>query len=277
VPFTVARSSTGRFLGASDELRRQYEQWSSLAAARVPLLIEGETGTGKELLAEVLHDSGPRARHPFVVFACARRDEHQLLDGLTGREGAGVLERGALELAAGGKLVIDEPAELGPAAQACLGALLERGSFTRVGGTDPIALDARIITTSRRDLDCEVQEGRFREDLLYRLAGATIELPPLRHRRGDVEVLARHFWSQLGGVGDPSEAQVRQLESLSFPGNVRDLLHAVAELLFLEPAEATDKLSSPTPGLPVGKPTRRRSPDPRQESPLREGSSGDAA
>lgn len=224
----------GRFVGESDDVRRQFSHWSSLATTTLALLIEGETGTGKELLAEALHDCGPRAGRPYVVLDCSARE-------------AASIDAALLDQASGGTLVIDEPAELGAAAQGQLVALLERAP----------GADARIITTSRRDLDLEVQEGRFREDLLYRLAGATIELPPLRRRRGDVVLLARHFWKQLGGAGDLSAEELALLEGKTWPGNARELLNAIAERLAVGPE--SPRLDSVRPGAP-GRPAIERSP-----------------
>ncbi len=221
----------GRFVGASDEVCRHYAHWASLANASMPLLIEGETGTGKELLAEVLHDAGPRAIRPFVVLDCSGRSADELEIALLGTEANGTVQPGVFEQANGGTLVIDEPSELGANAQARLGAILERGELVRLSGTTRIKVDVRLVTTTRRDLDHEVQEGRFREDLLYRIAGATIEIPPLRRRLGDISVLAKHFWTQLGGAGEPSLEDLASFEDSAWSGNVRELAHAVAERL----------------------------------------------
>lgn len=215
----------GRFIGESPEVRRHFTHWSSLALSSLALLIEGATGTGKELLAEALHDVGPRAGRPFVVLDCSA-------------PGGSEIDLPLLEQASGGTLVIDEPAELAPTSQTRLAGLLERAPSHQ----------ARIITTSRRDLDLEVQEGRFREDLLYRLAGATIELPPLRRRGGDVVLLARHFWKQLGGAGELSDEELAHFDGRTWPGNVRELLNAIAERLAVGPESA--RLESVRPGDP---------------------------
>lgn len=235
----------GRFLGACDELRRHYGQWARLASSSVPVLIEGETGTGKELLAESLHDAGPRAGRPFVVLDCSGHSAEDLEALLCGVESGETSRAGVFEQANGGTLVIDEPSELGHAAQARLGTILERGETTRLGGGLRSTVDVRIVTTTRRDLDHEVQVGRFREDLLYRLAGTTIELPPLRRRTGDVPLLARHFWTQLGGAGAPAAEYLAKLEDRAWPGNVRELVHAIGERLAMGAASAApDEVSS---------------------------------
>ena len=241
----------GRFLGVSAEVRRQFGQWASLAGSMLPLLIEGETGTGKELLAEALHDGGPRARGPFVVLDCSGCSASEIDAALCGVEGAGGSAAGIFEQASGGTLVIDEPSALGPAAQARLGAILERGELTRVGGATRVKVDVRVVTTSRRDLDREVQEGRLREDLLYRLAGATIELAPLRHRKDDIPFLARHFWTQLGGAGEPAAGELRKLDDAQWPGNVRELLHELAKQLAIGPGSASRLLASAPAAVPA--------------------------
>lgn len=228
----------GRFISGSPALRRYFGHWTGLAASSLPLLIEGETGTGKELLAEALHDVGPRGARPFVVLDCAV-------------PGGADVESLHFDQARGGTLVIDEPAELDGAAQARLSVLLERASSADA------AAAPRVIATSRRNLDMEVQHGRFREDLLYRLAGMTIELPPLRRRRGDVEVLARHFWAQLGGAGELSNEELTRLDAMAWPGNVRELSNAIAARLAVGPESA--RLISMRPGDP-GRSTAERGP-----------------
>jgi two-component system, NtrC family, response regulator HydG len=194
----------GRVIGASPEMRRLYGLCQTLSKASVPVLIEGETGTGKELLAEALHETGPRAAGPFVVFDCAAPAE-------------GGLAR-ALDQARGGTLLVDEAAELDENAQRIL--------FHTITRPDPAG--ARIVVASRRDLDAEVQAGRFSDDLFRRLAAARIELPPLRRRQGDVGLLARHFWRTLGGGDRIPGDLVARLETYAWPGNVRELANVVA-------------------------------------------------
>ena len=213
-PANVAQGF-GRFLGASEAVRKLYPGWADLASSPSPIVIEGESGTGKELLAEALHDAGPRAGKPFMVFDGATSDVAEL--------------PGVLDQADGGTLVLDEPFALGPEDQAHLATALERAKT-----------NVRIICTTRRDPDHEVQVGRFREDLLDRLAGATIELPPLRRRSGDVRLLARHFWTAFGGAGEAPADYLGQLEGGAWPGNVRELVQAVAERLASGPTGARE-------------------------------------
>jgi transcriptional regulator with GAF, ATPase, and Fis domain len=226
-------------VGASAEMRRLYPLCEKLAEAMVPIIIEGETGTGKEVLAESLHSQGPRARAPFVVFDCTAVPNSLLESELFGHErgaftGAVNTRKGVFESANGGTLLIDEIGDLELSLQPKLLRALERSEVRRVGGDAPIAVDVRIIAATRRDLDHEVQAGRFRDDLFHRLAVARIELPPLRERHGDVTVLARHFCRKLGSTeGALGGELLRRWESDTWPGNVRELRNAVARQLAL--------------------------------------------
>ena len=224
------RASFGRVLGRSVEMQRLFALAERLGAlpSPLPLLIEGETGTGKELLAEALHECGPRARGPLVVHDCSGFTGEDELVTLFGRESAG-----AIELAHGGTLVLDEVSHLGDAAQTRLAAFVERATIQRLSGGAPLRVDVRLLATTRRDLERLVQEGSFREELLYRLVGARLELPPLRARTGDVDLLARHFWSLFGGAGELPRTFALTLGQHDWPGNVRELEHAVARRMAL--------------------------------------------
>jgi DNA-binding NtrC family response regulator len=224
------RASFGRVLGRSAAMQRLFALAERLVASPspLPLLVEGETGTGKELLVEAMHESGPRARGPLVVHDCsAFSDDDELVALFGGREA------GAIEAAHGGTLVLDEVGHLGDAAQARLAAFVERGAVQRLGGAAPTRVDVRVVATTRRDLERLVQEGTFREELLYRLVGARLELPPLRARTGDVELLARHFWSLFGAPGELPRTFALQLAQHDWPGNVRELEHAIARRMAL--------------------------------------------
>src|SRR5215472_5428973 len=230
-PVSRARAF-GRVVGASFEMRRLYPLCERIAASAVPVLIEGETGTGKEALAESIHEAGPRAGGPFVVFDCTEVPANLAESVLFGHErgaftGAASTRRGVFEQAHGGTLFIDEIGELPLGLQPKLLRAVERSDIRRVGGDRRLAVDVRLIAATRRDLDREVQEGRFRDDLFFRLAVARIELPPLRSRRGDVGVLARHFWKALGGDELPYDV-LQYFESYAWPGNVRELRNAIA-------------------------------------------------
>ncbi len=229
----------GRVVGASRAIVALYPLFERLAAATVPVVIEGETGTGKEALAEALHETGPRAKRPFIIFDCTAVPPALIESELFGHErgaftGATVSRRGVFEQAHGGTLFIDEIGDLELSLQPKLLRAIERSEIRRVGGDGWISVDVRIVSATRRDLDREVEEGRFREDLFHRLAVARVELPPLRHRQGDVRVLVPHFWQQLGG--DPAqltEPLLARWEAASWPGNVRELRNAVARQIAL--------------------------------------------
>lgn len=215
--------SFGRVLGASIAMRRLHPLCERLASSDLPATIEGETGVGKELLAEALHETGPRKAKPFIVFDCAGvRDEGVIpaLFGDGGRE-----SDSAIAQASGGTLVLDEIAELRPEAQARLVRFIDRREAEG---------NVRLLATSRRDLDLEVQAGRFREELFFRIAVSRIELPPLREREGDVDLLARAFWKTMCGQRMPfPPTLLERYERYRWPGNVRELKNVVARRVAL--------------------------------------------
>jgi DNA-binding NtrC family response regulator len=229
----------GRVMGVSREMRRLYRLLHKLAESDIPVLIEGETGTGKELLAESLHEEGARAQAPFIVLDCTAVPENLVESELFGHErgaftGATSSRPGLFELAHGGTLFIDEIGELDRALQPKLLRALEKLEVRRVGGQKTIRVDVRVVAATNRNLDVEVQEGRFREDLFHRLAVGRVELPPLRRRRGDVPLLARHIWQNSGGAPDAlDEATIRRWSRLAWPGNVRELRNVVLKRLAL--------------------------------------------
>jgi DNA-binding NtrC family response regulator len=232
-------TSFGRLVGASAEMRRLYPLCEKLAAATVPIIIEGETGTGKEVLAESLHEQGPLAGKPFVVFDCTAVPPNLVESELFGHErgaftGAVTSRSGVFEQASGGTLLIDEIGDLDLMLQPKLLRAIERSQIRRVGGDRAISVHVRVLAATRRDLDHEVQAGLFRDDLFHRLAVARIELPPLRARHGDVPELAAHFCRTLGA--DPrvlGDELLRRWEDYTWPGNVRELRNAVARHLAL--------------------------------------------
>jgi transcriptional regulator with GAF, ATPase, and Fis domain len=225
--------SFGRVLGASAKMQRVYAFARKVAASDIPCTIEGETGTGKEQLAEAIHEASPRAKGPFVVFDCTALPGTLMESALFGHEkgaftGASATRRGVFEQADGGTLFIDEIGDLDVALQPKLLRAIQRGETQRVGANGWLKTNVRILAATRRDLDREVQEGRFRDDLFFRLAVARIELPPLRERATDVELLARAFWASLGPSAGPfpTEFLVRH-RGHTWPGNVRELLNTV--------------------------------------------------
>jgi two-component system response regulator HydG len=247
-------TSWGRMVGASTEMRRLYPLCDKLAQSDVPVIIEGDAGTGKELLAECLHEQGPRADAPFVVLDCTAVPgpllEAELFGYVAGaRPGLTEGRAGVIERAHGGTLLISEIAELEAALQVQLLRVLERRSVRRIGTDQSVETDFRLLVSTRSDLDREVAAGRFREELLHRIAVARIELPPLRRRKGDVQVLARHFCQELGG-SDTALGQALRLgwDEHAWPGNVRELRSTVARHLAL--GELADLTSEESSGVP---------------------------
>jgi two-component system, NtrC family, response regulator HydG len=246
----------GRVVGASREMRRLYPLVSRIAQATVPVVIEGETGTGKEALAESIHEMGPRASGPFVVFDCTAVPPSLVEAELFGHErgaftGATNARKGVFEQAHGGTLLIDEVGDLDLSLQPKLLRAIERFEVRRIGGDHFLRVDVRVLAATRRDLDREVQAGRFRDDLFHRMAVARIELPPLRHRIGDINVLAMHFWREMGG--DPralSPDLMRKWEDYDWPGNVRELKNTIARQLALGDLATMPSPSARPPPLP---------------------------
>lgn len=219
--------SFGRVIGASVAMRRLYPLCERLASSNIPVVIEGESGTGKELLAEELHARGPRKSGPFVTFDCSCTAPAQVEAQLFG-EGA---TRGLFESADGGTFLIDEIAELPAPAQGKLLRAVERGETCRLGSDQWTRVDVRVIATTRRDLEKEVEAGRFRADLYFRLAVERIELPPLRRRRGDEALLANYFTKELGSTATLPPDFLRRYDGYAWPGNVRELQSAVERRL----------------------------------------------
>ena len=225
--------SFGRVLGTSVKMQRVYAFARKLSASDISCTIEGETGTGKEQLAEAIHEESPRAKGPFIVFDCTALPGTLMESALFGHEkgsftGASATRRGVFEQADGGTLFIDEIGDLDISLQPKLLRAIQRGETQRVGGTGWLKSNVRILAATRRDLDREVQEGRFRDDLFFRLAVARIELPPLRERAADVEFLARAFWASLGPSAGPFPTEfLTRYRGHTWPGNVRELLNTV--------------------------------------------------
>ena len=243
------RASFGSVIGASPAMRRLYPLLDRLAVSTVPLVIEGETGTGKEMIAEAVHEVGPRSAQPFVVFDCTTAAPTLLEAELFGHDkgaftGAVQQRKGVFEHAHGGTLLIDEIGDLDIALQAKLLRAIERQEIRPVGRSRPITVDVRVLAATRRNLDHEVQEGRFRDDLFHRLAVGRIELPPLRRRREDIPILVRHFWLELGGAGMaiPNDLMRRWCDD-PWPGNVRELRNAVARHLAVGQIDAAHEPS----------------------------------
>ncbi len=251
------RRLTARFeeesslVGKSAAVRTLREDIAKLAPIPSPVLVTGESGTGKELVARDLHRLSPRAGEPFVPVNCAALPEALVESELFGHErgaftGADRARRGAFELAGRGTIFLDEIGELPAAAQAKLLRVLEDEKLTRVGGEKPVAVTARVVAATNRDLDAEAAAGRFREDLLYRLNVHVLRVPPLRDREGDVPLLVRHFLGLTAkrfgqrpkGITD---AAVNALAGREWRrNNVRELRNAVERLVLAAPGETID-------------------------------------
>jgi two-component system, NtrC family, response regulator AtoC len=209
------------------------------------LLITGESGTGKDQLARWIHEHGSRRDAPVLKIDCASLPAELVESELFGHErgaftGAVARKPGRFELAFGGTVVLDEVAALAPAIQAKLLRVLEERTFERLGGTETLRLDARLIALTNTDLQKAVSTGRFREDLFFRLNVLAIPVPPLRERRGDIVLLARHFLTRLAPVHGHARADLGPdvaplLEDYPWPGNVRELKNAIEHaLVFLK-------------------------------------------
>jgi DNA-binding NtrC family response regulator len=208
-----------------------------IASMRSTVLICGESGTGKELVARAIHYSGSRADKPFVSVSCAALTETLLESELFGHEkgsftGADVQTKGKFELADSGTIFLDEIGDISPKLQADLLRVLQERRFYRVGGTEEVAVDARVIAATNRNLGEEVQQGRFRDDLYYRLNVIEVKIPPLRDRREDIPLLAEHFVqdiaSELGkDISGISAAALKLLIDYDWPGNVRELENVI--------------------------------------------------
>jgi two-component system response regulator HydG len=230
-------------IGASPAMQKVYRVARQVANSRATVLITGESGTGKGELAKAIHQLSPRAGKPFVSLHCAALAESLLESELFGHEkgsftGADKRRVGRFELANGGTLFLDEIGEIPMATQIKLLRVLQERTFERVGGNEPIAVDVRLVAATNRDLAADVREGRFREDLYYRLNVVQIEMPPLRLRGGDVLVLANHFLRKFAlenhkRVEGFTEKARTKIVSYRWPGNVRALENAIERAVVL--------------------------------------------
>ena len=226
----------GAMIGRSEEMRRAFEIADRVAPTDSTVLILGESGTGKDLLAQEIHARSPRAGKAFVAVNCAALPETLIESELFGYErgaftGAAQQRRGKLEQAHGGTLFLDEIGDMNPVTQAKVLRALENRTIERLGGSQTIPVDVRVISATHRDLPAEIRSGKFREDLFYRLRVVTIELPPLRSHKGDVSILADAFLkmhgARLNRVAPLSKESLAALEVYDWPGNVRELKNAL--------------------------------------------------
>ena len=231
-------------IGESKCLRRLTEQIQKVANGDSTVLVHGESGTGKELVAVAIHRNSARAEAPFAAISCAAIPESLLESELFGHErgaftGAVACKRGKFEVAKDGTLFLDEIGELAPALQAKLLRVLETRQFERLGGIQPIRLEARVITATNKDLDLAIKKGEFRRDLFHRLKVVSIAVPPLRERREDIPLLAMHFATKCAQrcttrpfKGISPEARLL-LMNYNWPGNVRELENAIEHAIVM--------------------------------------------
>jgi Nif-specific regulatory protein len=240
-----------------------------VAASDATVLIEGESGTGKELVARALHFNSRRRDQPFVALNCGALPEDLIESELFGHvkgafTGATSDRRGRFEQAHGGTLFLDEIADMSLKMQAKVLRALQEQRFERVGGTSAIQVDVRVVAATNKDLQQEIAQGRFREDLYFRLAVIPFTLPPLRERRGDIPLLARHILDQLKEEGEVRQFRLSAeaaalLESYSFPGNIRELQNVLKRAMLIAESEVIELRHLPE-ALVRG--SDRRAPDP---------------
>ena len=239
-----ARYSFGRLIGKSPAMQQVYDLIEKVAPTRTNILVTGESGTGKELVARALHYNSPRKRKPLVVVNCGAIPETLIESELFGHErgaftGAVRSRTGMFEAAHGSTILLDEIGELPPPMQVKLLRVLQDRRVKRVGGSTETEVDVRVIAATNRPVEQDVADGRFREDLFYRLNVIQIRLPPLRDRREDIPLLVRHFLEQhreeagKPGVGGFSKEAMAALLAHPFPGNVRELANLVERAVTL--------------------------------------------
>jgi two-component system, NtrC family, response regulator len=248
------RYSFHNIVGEAPELQAVFEVVKRAAPTKATVLILGESGTGKELIAQALHEESPRARKPFVKVNCSALSESLLESELFGHEkgsftGAIGRKEGRFELADGGTLFLDEIGEISPNIQLKLLRVLQQREFERVGGTETLKIDVRIIAATNRDLAAEVKAGKFREDLYYRLNVVAVTLPPLRQRKADIPALVSHFLRKYSeSYGKPirgmAPGMLNAILTHDWPGNVRELENAVERAVVLSQGDqlSTDDL-----------------------------------
>jgi DNA-binding NtrC family response regulator len=242
----VTEGEFGPMIGSGAAMRRVFEMGDRVAPTDATVLILGESGTGKDLLAQEIHARSPRAGQAFVAVNCAALPENLIESELFGYEkgaftGAAQQKKGKFELASGGTLFLDEIGDMNPVTQAKVLRALESRKIERLGGTQSIAVDVRVISATHRNLTAEIAAGRFREDLFFRLRVVSLELPPLREHRDDIPLLAEAFLKLHGArhnrAGRLSRSVLDLLLRYNWPGNVRELKNALERSLILARGE----------------------------------------
>jgi DNA-binding NtrC family response regulator len=245
------RGAFGELVGASEPMRQVYALIEQVAPSSASVLLTGESGTGKELCARTIHNLSPRKNNAFVAINCSAIPETLMESELFGHErgaftGAAARRLGCFELANGGTLLLDEISEMPVSLQAKLLRVLEDRRIRRLGGSQELSVDVRVLAATNRDPEEAVRNGAFREDLLYRLNVITVELPPLRGRKEDIPLLAQHLVAQLAERhGRParllSPQAVEALQSHSWPGNVRELRNVIERAVIICSGELIER------------------------------------
>ena len=238
-------------IGQSKAMIRLLEMVEQVAATQATVLITGESGTGKEMIANAIHFNSSRREAPFVKINCAALTETLLESELFGHEkgaftGADRRREGKFVQADGGSIFLDEVSEMSPAMQVKLLRVLQERELTRVGGQDVVRVDVRLIAASNKDLKKEIREGRFREDLFYRLNVVALVLPPLRERSEDIPLMAQHFLKLFAQKNSKSISgftprAMQKLAGYAWPGNVRELMNAVERAVVLSRSDTVDE------------------------------------
>jgi DNA-binding NtrC family response regulator len=236
----------GQMIGRSSAMRRAFEMADRVASTDSTVLILGESGTGKDLLAQEIHARSPRNGRPYVAVNCAALPETLIESELFGYErgaftGAAQQKKGRFEQATGGTLFLDEIGDMNPITQSKVLRALENRTIERLGGTQSIPVDVRVISATHRNLPLAIRDGKFREDLFYRLRVVTIELPPLRTHKEDIAPLAQAFLqihgARLSRSGRLTKEALATLERYDWPGNVRELKNAIERAMVLSRGE----------------------------------------
>ena len=237
----------GNIITNNQRMKEILEMLPGVADTEATILIMGETGTGKELIARAIHYNSKRAKGPFVKVNCTALSENILESELFGHEkgaftGAYKLRKGRFEVADSGSIFLDEMGDIPISMQLKLLRVLQEMEFERVGGSETIKVDVRVIAATNRDLEDAVKKGRFREDLYYRINIIPVRIPPLRERRDDIPLLAIHFIDKFNkknkkNIKEPSAELVAMLMEYSWPGNIRELENAIERAVILEKEE----------------------------------------
>jgi DNA-binding NtrC family response regulator len=254
------RNAVSHIVSSDPKMDAVLELVAQVGPSRASVLVTGESGTGKELIAEAIHAASPRAKAPFVRLHCAALSESLLESELFGHErgaftGAVARREGRFKQADGGTLLLDEIGEVPPPVQVKLLRFLQERTFERVGGNETLKVDVRVIAATNRDLAAEIRKGTFREDLFYRLNVVTIELPPLRERRGDIPTLASFFLRRYAAENGKTietfaDDALRTLLEYRWPGNVRELENVVERAVVLCEGPRVEKRNLPATLVP---------------------------